>query len=93
MLDIQRYKDTKVKLKTHKGEEHIMTQYEMCRWFSLIEAIDIIDKKTKQLGVRSDGINWVKPIALQKYIDERTESMIFELSDDFDEEQNDLHKK
>ena len=87
MLDIQKYKDTNIKLKTPKGEEHIMSQYEVCRWFSLIEAIDIIDKKSDQLGVKGDDINWVKPIALQKYIDERTESMIFELSDDLDKEQ------
>jgi hypothetical protein len=87
MIDIEKYKNTNIRLKTPKGEEHIMSQYEVCRWFSLIEAVDIIDKKASQLGVKGDGINWVKPIALQKYIDERTESMLFELLEDLDKEE------
>jgi hypothetical protein len=53
---------------------------------SLIEAVDIIDKKTEQLGTRGKNVNWVKPIAIQKYIDERTESMLFEIADDLSKE-------
>jgi len=87
MIDIEKYKNTNIKLTTPSGDEHVMSQYEVCRWFSLIEAVDIIDKKANQLGVKGAGVNWVKPIALQKYIDERTESMLFELADDLDKEE------
>jgi hypothetical protein len=59
-----------------------MSEYEISRWLSMIEAVDIIDQKAKQLGIKGKGINWVKPIAIQKYIDERTESMLFEIKDD-----------
>ena len=63
-----------------------MSEYEICRWMSLIEAVDIIDKKTEQLGVKGKNINWVKPIAIQKYIDERTEGLLFEIADDLNKE-------
>lgn len=78
MIDLNEYKKTPVKLKTHDGEIHDMTQYELGRWFCLIEAIDIIDKKATQINAGRD-YNWVKPIALQKYIEERTDSMLFEM--------------
>lgn len=63
-----------------------MSEYEISRWMSLIEAVDIIDTKSRQLGIKGKGINWVKPIALQKYIDERTESMLFETMNDLAQE-------
>jgi hypothetical protein len=59
-----------------------MSEYEICRWMSLIEAVDIIDTKSKQLKLSEKELNWVKPIAIQKYIDERTESMLFEVQND-----------
>lgn len=82
MIDIEKHKNTMVELTTPKGKTHQMSEYEISRWMSLIEAVDLIDKKSKQLGVKGNGINWVKPIAIQKYIDERTESMLFEIQPD-----------
>ena len=76
-----------IKLTTPKNKTHVMSEYEISRWFSLIEAVDIIDKKSTQLGIKGKGINWVKPIAIQKYIDERTESMLFEVKDDLAQEE------
>lgn len=86
MIDIEKHKNTKVKLTTPKGAVHEMSEYEICRWFSLLEAVDIIDQKASQLGQEGDDINWVKPIAIQKYIDDRTESMLFEVADDLSKE-------
>ena len=86
MIDIEKHKKTFVQLTTPKGKTHTMSEYEISRWMSLIEAVDVIDKKAKQLGIRGEGINWVKPIAIQKYIDERTESMLFEIIDDLKKE-------
>ena len=87
MIDIEKHKKTKVKLTTPKGVSHVMSEYEICRWFSLLEAVDIIDQKASQLGEAGDNFNWVKPIAIQKYIDDRTESMLFEVADDLSKEE------
>lgn len=88
MIDINKHKNTYRELKSKKkNETYKMSEYEICRWMSLIEAVDIIETKSQQLGARGTGVNWVKPIALQKYIDERTESMLFDIADDLEEEQ------
>ena len=56
-----------------------MTLYEYTRWGAMIEAVGIIgdhiDRNTP--SARKDP-NWVKPIAIQKYIEERTPSMVHE---------------
>ena len=78
MIDIDTHKRTKRTLTSPDGKTYDMSEYEICRWMSLLEAVDIIDQKSTQLGVKGAGINWVKPIAIQKYIDERTESEKFE---------------
>ena len=57
-----------------------MSLYEFSRWNCLLEAVDIIDQKAKQ--IKHMNSNWVKPIAIQKYIDERTHSMIHEIAID-----------
>lgn len=82
MIDIDKHKNTKRTLVSPKNKEYHMSEYEICRWMCLLEAVDIIEQKCQQLGTKSTDINWVKPIAIQKYIDERTESMIFEIADD-----------
>ena len=76
-LDINKYKKENITISIDKeGNKDTMSYYELSRWFSLIEAIDFIDKK--------DG-SWVKPIALQKYVDERTPSMLFDMVNDDEE--------
>lgn len=89
MIEIKKHKDRKIKLTSqHKNKTYEMSEYEVARWFCLIEAVDVIDKKAEQLGIKGKGINWVKPIAIQKYIDERTEGMLFEIQDDLKDEQS-----
>lgn len=82
MIDIENHKKTKRTLTSKNNKEYNMSEYEICRWMCLIEAVDIIEQKFTQLGGKGKGVNWVKPIAIQKYIDERTESMLFEIAND-----------
>jgi len=88
MIDIEKHKNTYREFDSlnKKDTTHVLSEYEVARWMSLIEAVDIIDQKSKQLGVKSSNVNWVKPIAIQKYIDERTESMLFEIESDLQKE-------
>lgn len=62
-----------------RGERISMNQDEVARWCCLIEAVDIIDKKGAQMGLDMVKNNWVKPIAIQKYIDERLDTMTEEI--------------
>ena len=56
-----------------------MTLYEASRWALLMRGVDVIDEKARQLKVNLDDENWVKPLALQKFVDEQTPSMIAEI--------------
>lgn len=70
--------------KTKRGEHVDMNQDEVARWCCLIEAVEIIDKKGSQIGMDMVKSNWVKPIAIQKYIDERFDTMTEEIEHDQD---------
>lgn len=69
VIDIQ----TKSKTYTLKKEEY-------ARWLCLIEAIDLIERKASELktDIISDDF-WVKPLAFQKYIEQRFETMILDI--------------
>ena len=54
------------------------------RWLCLIEAIDFIDKKCEEWGKDIENVDWVKPVALQKYIDERFHSMKHDVTVEYD---------
>jgi len=57
-----------------------MSVYEMSRWFCLLDALDLITKKATALNL--DLVKehkWVKPIALQKYIEERINSVVVDV--------------
>ena len=88
MIDIDKAKQTKRTLKSNNKPktEYTLSEFEIARWMSLIEAVDIIGSKIDQLGAKGSDVNWVKPIAIQKYIDERTESMLFEIQNDLAQE-------
>lgn len=53
------------------------------RWLCLLEGVDLISKKMNQYGhrLKNQDIDWIKPLAFQKYITERFESMKFELQE------------
>lgn len=64
---------------TKKGEKVTMECDEIARWCCLVEAVQVIDQRGSQLGMDMDKGSWVKPIAIQKYIDERFDTMIEEI--------------
>tara|TARA_Y100000310_G_scaffold334651_1_gene414888 strand:+ start:522 stop:791 length:270 start_codon:yes stop_codon:yes gene_type:complete len=57
-----------------------LTIYSAARWWSLMKGLDVITGKAKQLNIDlNNDKSWVKPLALQKYIDEETPSVIAEI--------------
>ena len=57
-----------------------LTMYEAARWSLLIRGIETIDKKARDLKIDLEkDKNWIKPLALQKYIDAATPAMVTEI--------------
>ena len=82
LVNIDKAKKKKVRLKSKKGNKYTMSVYELARWQCLMEAISLIDQKTQQMGLPESDNSWVKPLAIQKYVNERTESMIFDMQNE-----------
>tara|TARA_R110000751_G_scaffold306949_1_gene426850 strand:- start:861 stop:1139 length:279 start_codon:yes stop_codon:yes gene_type:complete len=65
---------------TVNGETEQLTLYEMARWSSLMLGIDHIDQRARELKMDLDkDKSWLKPLALQKYIEESTPGMVAEI--------------
>ena len=65
-----------VDLKIGDKDEQI-TIYEAARWLALINGIETINTRAKQLKIDLEkDKSWVKPLALQKYIEEQTPSCV-----------------
>ncbi len=64
-----------------KSGPHKLKVNEYTRWLCLVEALDIISRKAAQfkMDLHNKDADWVKPLAFQKYITERYESMIDEV--------------
>jgi hypothetical protein len=61
-----------------KTEQMPLVTY--ARWLCLIEAIELVCSKAKQMKIdTANNIDWIKPLAFQKYIEERIESMVDEV--------------
>jgi hypothetical protein len=60
-----------------------MTYDEYARWLCLLEGVEIVSKRVEQLKKRSieNDVDWIKPLAFQKYIDERFLSMKSDLEE------------
>jgi hypothetical protein len=60
-----------------------MTAHEFARWVSLTEAIDLIAEKCEELGIDfygDEGLEYIKPLTIQRYIDERTDQLTGKLT-------------
>ena len=57
-----------------------MRKAEMARWLCLIESIDLIEKKCSEMNVTMSEDFWIQPIAMQKYMDSRFETMMDEVN-------------
>jgi hypothetical protein len=53
---------------------------ELTRWACLIEGVEQVSKKYDELGESMDTDTWIKPLAFQKYIEERFHSMKHDLT-------------
>ena len=83
MIDIDKYKNKHVTVsQDSEGNKDVMSYFELSKWLSLIEAVEVVDKKAEQLKLPKSDNSWIKPIALGKYVDERTESMLFEVTNE-----------
>lgn len=69
-----------IKFELKNGNIHEMTLNEMARWACLVEAVDSIEKKCEERGKNMDDIDWVKPLAIQKYIEERYHAMLHDVT-------------
>lgn len=75
---------------TKKNGTINMSKETFARWLCLAEAFYIIDKKAEDLGVSLSDSDWVKPLAFEKYIDQRFEGMMLDVT--HDEKKNMLGK-
>jgi hypothetical protein len=66
-------KDIEFKLKNNT--EVKMGFEEFVRWACLVEGIDFISKALDEQNAKKDDDSWIKPLAIQKYIDERFHAM------------------
>jgi|TARA_R100001594_G_scaffold16207_2_gene33577 hypothetical protein len=66
----------KFNFKLKDGATKTMEFDELVRWACLIEALDVVGGK-EDIDIESD--KWIKPLAFQKYIDERFHSMKHDL--------------
>lgn len=64
--------------------QHLNMSYnEYARWLCLMEGIEIVSKRADQLKQRTSAvdIDWIKPLAFEKYIQERFLSMKSDLEE------------
>jgi len=72
-----RYLTSKNQIKfTTKNKEEEMTLDEYSRWLCLLEGVELVSKKAQEININvNTSMEWIKPLAFQKYIEERFESM------------------
>jgi hypothetical protein len=80
MIDIEKYKNQKLTVRID-DEKDEMSYFEFSRWLSLLEGVELVGKKSSQMGLDNKDKSWIKPIAFQKYIDERYKSMLYEIAE------------
>jgi hypothetical protein len=70
----------KFKFELKNGTVKEMDIDELTRWACLIEGIEQVSKKYEELGESMDTDDWIKPLAFQKYLEERFHSMKHDLT-------------
>jgi hypothetical protein len=65
-----------ITLDTKKGKVE-MTLTEFTRWACLMEAYHFINERAEELEV--NPIDMLKPLAIEKYIDERYHAMLYDV--------------
>jgi len=68
-----------VTINKSNGTSEEMTIETYTRWICLVEALDVITQVAERKKIDLNNNDWVKPIALQKYINERYLSMLHDV--------------
>lgn len=58
---------------------HKMNKDTFIRWLCLAEMIQITEEKARELNINLEQYDWIKPIAIKKYMNERFKSMEIDL--------------
>lgn len=56
-----------------------MSKDTFIRWLCLAEMIQITEEKARELKINLENYDWIKPIAIKKYMNERFKSMEIDL--------------
>jgi hypothetical protein len=65
--------------------------YEFARWAALLEAVDLIAEKCEDRGIDFDspeGIKYIKPLDIQDYVNNRTDTLMMKIKTARDIEKN-----
>tara|TARA_R110000765_G_scaffold124685_1_gene222097 strand:- start:185 stop:430 length:246 start_codon:yes stop_codon:yes gene_type:complete len=68
--------NNQIEMKLKNGTTEYMTHEEFSRWACLVEGIQAVDQKLVAANVPDKNTKWVKPLAFEKYIQERFHSML-----------------
>jgi hypothetical protein len=68
-----------VTINKSNGTSEEMTIETYTRWLCLVEALDVITQVAERKKIDLNNNDWFKPIALQKYINERYLSMLHDV--------------
>lgn len=67
--------DKQYKIERKDGSVTVMGEDEFIRWMCLVEGMSVISEKCDELELPKDDNSWVKPVAIQHYINYRYPSM------------------
>jgi len=70
----------KFNFKLKDGTKKVMEFDELVRWACLLEGIDYISKACNEKKMSPNDDSWIKPLALQHYLEERFHSMKHDLT-------------
>ena len=65
--------------------------YEFARWAALLEAVEVIADKCEDRGIDFDGpegIKYIKPLDIQDYVNNRTDTLLMKIKTARDIEKN-----
>ncbi len=68
----------KIIIETNNGN-HEMERDTFIRWLCLVEMVQLTEEKAKELNIDLERFDWIKPIAIKKYMTEKFKNMEIDL--------------
>lgn len=68
--------NNKIEMQLKDGTTEYWDHQTFSRWACLVEGIQTVDQKLQDAGVPDSNNKWIKPLAFEKYIQERFHSML-----------------